>query len=82
MTAPTATRPLVDAALLDRVAADPAWTAKVLAAAANALNTLAHRAQPDGFIRPGAEHFGARETLQHAFTDWDAVIAKLGIDPR
>lgn len=46
------------------------------------LNTLLHREQPDGFIRPGAEHFGATEVLMHAFTDWDRVISELGFDPR
>ena len=71
------TAPLVDAALLERVAADPDWSARVLCAAASALNSLAHRAQPEGFVRPGAEHFAAREILQHAFTDWDAVMAAL-----
>jgi hypothetical protein len=76
----TATDPLVTAALLERVAADPDWSARVLTAAATALNALAHRAQPDGFIRPGAEHFAAREVLQHAFTDWDAVRALLDLD--
>lgn len=76
----TTTDPLVSAALLERVAADPDWSAKVLTAAACALNALARRAQPDGFVRPGAEHFAAREILQHAFTDWDAVFDRLGLD--
>lgn len=80
MTTLTTTKPLVTTELLEKVASDPEWTARVLAAAANALNTLAHRSQPDGFVRPGSEHFGARETLQHAFTDWAAVLDKLGID--
>lgn len=75
MTADTPARyvPTVDAALLERVAADPQWSARVLCAAANALNTLSGVASPDGMIRPGSEHFGARETLLHAFTDWDTV---------
>lgn len=69
--------PTVTADLLERVAADPEWSARVLCAAANALNTLSGTAHPDGMIRPGAEHFGARETLLHAFTDWDRVRALL-----
>lgn len=68
--------------LVAKVAENPEWTARVLCAAASALNTLLHREQPDGFIRPGAEHFGATEVLMHAFTDWDRVISELGFDPR
>lgn len=78
----TKSAPAVTEAMLEKVAADPDWTARVLVAAASALNTLLHRAQPDSMIRYGSEHFGATETLMHAFTDWERVIAELGIDPR
>jgi hypothetical protein len=74
------TAPLVTEEYLERVAADPDWTAKVLCAAASALNTLLSRPQPGGFIRPGAEHFGATEVLMHAFTDWGAVMAALNVE--
>jgi hypothetical protein len=74
--------PVVTGDLLTRVAADPDWTARVLCAAASALNTLTHSAQPGGLVRPGAEHFGATETLMHAFTDWDRVISVLGMTDR
>lgn len=70
-------RPPVSTELVERIAADPEWTARVLCAAASALNTLTHRTQPGGLIRPGAEHFGATETLMHAFTDWDEVRSLL-----
>ena len=82
MTAPVKSAPAVTEEILSKVASDPDWTARVLCAAATALNTLLHRAQPGGFIRPGAEHFGATEVLMHAFTDWERVVAELGIDPR
>lgn len=82
MTAPTKSAPAVTAELLAKVAGDPDWSARVLCAAASALNTLLHREQPGGFVRPGAEHFGATEVLMHAFTDWERVINELGIDPR
>lgn len=77
MSTPVKAVPTVTEELLDRVAADPDWTARVLCAAASALNTLTHAAQPDGFVRPGAEHFGASEVLLHAFTDWDRVRSLL-----
>lgn len=72
--------PQVTEALLAQVAVDPDWTARVLCAAASALNTLLYRAQPGGLVRPGAEHLGATETLMHAFTDWDKVAAILDLD--
>lgn len=77
----TSTAPAVTEELLARVAADPDWTARVLCAAGAALNALTHTAQPDGFIRPGAEHFGATEVLMHAFTDWERVLDALGVTP-
>lgn len=74
--------PRVDAALLERVAADPDWTARVLCAAASALNTLTAAPQPDGLVRPGAQRLGATETLLHAFADWEQVLDALGVSPQ
>lgn len=68
---------LVDEALLERVAADPAWSARVLIAAAHALNGMLTPARQDSFIRPGSEWMGAREILMHAFINWDEVLLAL-----
>lgn len=82
MSAPVRAVPTVTEEHLSRIAADPDWTARVLCAAASALNTLTHTAQPGGLVRPGAEHFGAAEVLMHAFTDWERVLDALGVSPQ
>lgn len=71
---------LVDAELLEAVAADPDWAARVIVAAGSALNSLLAPPELSSIVRPGAEHFAAKEILQHAFIAWPEVLSQLQVD--